>query len=90
MVRDNLKKIDLVKKLSNKMGLSQNLSKKIVDDLIKIIIENIKLDNFHLKNIGSFKILSKNQRIGRNPITKKKYIISARKSIKFIASKRII
>ena len=90
MVRDNLKKIDLAKKLSDKMGFSQNLSKKIVDDLIKIIIENIKLDNFNLKNIGSFKILSKNQRIGRNPITKKKYIISARKSIKFIASKRII
>ncbi len=90
MVRDNLKKIDLAKKLSDKMGFSQNLSKKIVDDLIKIIIENIKLDNFNLKNIGSFKILSKKQRIGRNPITKKKYIISARKSIKFIASKRII
>ena len=90
MARNNLKKIDLVKKLSDKMGLSQNLSKKIIDDLIKIIIENIKLDNFNLKNIGSFKILSKNQRIGRNPMTKKKIIISARKSIKFIASKRII
>ena len=90
MARDNLKKIDLVKKLSDKMGLSQNLSKKIIDDLIKIIVENIKLDNFNLKNIGSFKILSKKQRIGRNPMTKKKYIISARKSIKFIASKRII
>ena len=42
MVRENLKKIDLVKQLNNRTGLSKNLLKKIVDDLIYIIVENIK------------------------------------------------
>ncbi len=89
MVRENLKKIDLVKQLNNRTGLSKNLLKKIVDDLIYIIVENIKTNNFNIKNIGSFKILDKKKRIGRNPKTKKEYLITARKSIKFVVSKKI-
>ena len=89
MVRENLKKIDLVKQLNNRTGLSKNLLKKIVDDLIYIIVENIKTNNFNIKNIGSFKILDKKKRIGRNPKTKKEYLITARKSVKFSVSKKI-
>ena len=89
MVRENLKKIDLVKQLNNRTGLSKNLLKKIVDDLIYIIGENIKTNNFNIKNIGSFKILDKKKRIGRNPKTKKEYLITARKRIKFVVSKKI-
>ena len=89
MVRENLKKIDLVKQLNNRTGLSKNLLKKIVDDLIYIIVENIKTNNFNIKNIGSFKILDKKKRIGRNPKTKKEYLIAARKSVKFSVSKKI-
>ena len=52
MSQNNLKKIDLIKNLSLKTGLSKNLSKKIVDDLINIIIKNIKSGKLNLKNIG--------------------------------------
>ena len=89
MVRENFKKKDLVKQLNNRTGLSKNLLKKIVDDLIYIIGENIKTNNFNIKNIGSFKILDKKKRIGRNPKTKKEYLIAARKSVKFSVSKKI-
>ena len=89
MVRENFKKKDLVKQLNNRTGLSKNLLKKIVDDLIYIIGENIKTNNFNIKNIGSFKILDKKKRIGRNPKTKKEYLITARKSVKFSVSKKI-
>ena len=90
MFKKELKKIDLVKDLCLKTGYSQNYSKKIVDDLINIFIQNIKSGNLNLKNIGSFKLLNKKERIGRNPKTKEEFIISSRKSLSFTSSKKII
>ena len=57
--------------------------------LICIII-NIKNDNFNLKNFGSFKILNKKARIGRNPKTNEIHEISERKALSFIPSKKLI
>ena len=90
MSKNNFRKIDLIKDLSKKKGLSNNLSKKVINDLILIIINNIKIGNLNLKNIGSFKIIKKNERIGRNPKTKEEFIISSRKVIQFSASKKIL
>jgi integration host factor subunit alpha len=61
----------------------------LVNDLINIIIDNIKKGDFILKNIGSFKIKDKKERIGRNPKTGKEFIISSRRSISFTPSKKI-
>ncbi len=90
MLKKHFKKIDLIKDLSLKTGYSQNYSKKIVDDLINIFIQNIKSGNLNLKNIGSFKLLNKKERIGRNPKTKEEFIITSRKSLSFTSSKKII
>ena len=90
MLKKDFKKIDLVKDLSLKTGYSQNYSKKIVDDLISIFVQNIKSGNLNLKNIGSFKLLNKKERIGRNPKTKEQFIITSRKSLSFTLSKKII
>ena len=90
MLKKDFKKIDLIKDLSLKTGYSQNYSKKIVDDLVNIFIQNIKSGNLNLKNIGSFKLLNKKERIGRNPKTKEEFIISSRKSLSFTSSKKII
>ena len=90
MLKKDFKKIDLVNDLSSKTGYSQNYSKKIVDDLINIFIQNIKSGNLNLKNIGSFKLLNKKERIGRNPKTKEEFIITSRKSLSFTSSKKII
>ena len=89
MLKKTFKKKDLAINLSIKTGLSINLSKKIIDNLISIMSENIKSGEFHLKNIGSFHVISKNERVGRNPKTKEEFIISPRKTIKFIPSKKI-
>ena len=89
-MNNNLKKIDIIKNLSIKTGFSQNISKKIVNDLIDIIIENIKNDNMNLKNIGNFKLINKKERLGRNPKTKEEFTISPRKSVSFTASKNIL
>ena len=83
MLKKDFKKIDLVNDLSSKTGYSQNYSKKIVDDLINIFIQNIKSGNLNLKNIGSFKLLNKKERIGRNPKTGIEARISPRRVLSF-------
>ena len=90
MINKNLTKIDISKNLSKKRGYSVNFSKKIVDDLITILITQLKEKKLIIKNLGTFKLISKNQRIGRNPKTKEKFIINKRKSISFIASKNLL
>ena len=90
MLKNKIKKIDLVNSLSSSTGYSKVFSNKVISDLINIIIQNIKLDNFKLKNIGSFKIIHKKERIGRNPITKEEFKVSSRKSLSFKASKKIL
>ena len=87
---DNLKKLDIIKDLSVKVGYSSSYSKKLVNDLIDIISENIKYGHLNLKNVGSFKIISKKERIGRNPKTKKEYVVSQRKSVSFKPSKSLL
>ena len=87
MTKKNFNKDNFYKLLSEKTGFSVLLSKKIINDLIKIIIKEIKKENFNLINLGKFKIIAKKNRLGRNPKTKQTFIINKRKSISFIASK---
>mgnify|MGYP001189251102 CR=1 FL=1 len=90
MNKNNLIKDDIIKNLSNRSGFSTNLSKKIIDDLIEILINSIVNKGLNLKNLGSFNLLKKKERLGRNPKTKKEFIIKKRKSISFVASKKIL
>ncbi len=89
MLKNKLKKKNFIIHLSKKTGFSYSYSKKIINDLVEIIIMNIKEGNLKLKNVGSFKILNKNSRIGRNPITKKEFVITSRKAVSFTISKKI-
>ena len=90
MNKNNLTKIDIIKNLSKKTGFSILFSKKLVNDFLYIITHQIKTNDLNLKNIGSFKLTKKKERLGRNPKTKEEFIISARKSLRFIASKKLI
>ena len=89
MIRNNITKIDFSKNMSDKTGFPISVSKKIVDDLLIIFTEMIKNNDLVLKNIGTFKLSKKNERIGRNPKTKEEFLISKRKSIRFIVSKNL-
>ena len=86
----NFKKSDIIKNLNKTTGFSINFSKKLINDLINIIIQNIKLENLTIKNLGTFKIINKKKRLGLNPKTKEPHIITARKSVKFISSQNLL
>ena len=90
MNKVNLSKIDISRNLSNKKGLSLLASKKLITDLIKIFCINIKNNNLNLINIGSFRLIDKKERLGRNPKTKEQFIICSRKSVSFTASKNLL
>ncbi len=90
MKSKNIKKIDFIKNLSLKTGFSENYSKKIISELISIFSSQIKNGKLNLKDLGVFKIINKKERIGRNPKTKEQFIISARKSISFTPSQKLI
>ena len=90
MNTNSLKKENIIKKLSEKTGYSKLYSKKLINDLINILVLTIKNNELNIKNFGSFKKIQKKKRIGRNPKTKVKHIISARKSISFYVSKNFL
>ena len=86
----SFQKEDIAKILSIKSGFPISYSKKLIDDLLDLMIEIINTDKLNLKNFGSFKILNKKARSGRNPKTKEKFIITSRKSLIFKTSKNFL
>ena len=89
MYKKNIVKKDIINNLSKQTGFSDQISKKLINDLINILIENIKLSHVNLKNIGSFVKKKKNERTGRNPKTKEVFTITSRYSVKFKLSKNL-
>ena len=89
MTNSKYTKNNFINELSKKTGFSKSISKKIINDLLEIIIMNISTGKFVLKNIGTFKLLKKKERVGRNPKTQEEFIIKSRKSLTFIVSKHL-
>jgi len=82
-----LTKKDISKKINLNIGLSVSYTDKITDNLIIILKNLIKNNEINIKNFGSFKVLNKNERVGRNPKNKKNYAIKERKSLSFKISR---
>ena len=84
MTDKNFTRKDLSNKIFKHLGFSKNLSSKIVDDFFEILsLELIKLNKIKITSFGTFEILTKKQRIGRNPKTKAEANISPRRVVKF-------
>jgi nucleoid DNA-binding protein len=62
VLTNNYKKKDLIKDLSNKTGFSLNYSTKLISDLIETIVNNIGMQSFKIKNIGTFRIINKKKK----------------------------
>ena len=70
------------------IGFSKKISESLIDDFLLTIIESLKKENkLKISNFGTFSIRNKKSRIGRNPLTKEKKMISDRNVVLFKASK---
>ena len=87
-MRINLTKKDLINSIYMQIGFSKSIAENLIDDFFSTILENLKNERkLKLSKFGTFSIRSKNSRIGRNPATKEKKIISNRNVVLFKASK---
>ena len=87
-MRINLTKKDLVNLVYMQIGFSKKISESIIDDFFSLIVINLQKENkIKISNFGTFLIKTKNSRVGRNPKTKEKKIISKRNVILFKPSK---
>jgi len=88
MFKKNLNRKVLANIIHQNIGFSKIISENIVNDIFYIIISGFKEnEKVKITSFGTFQKIRKNERIGRNPKTKEKKIISARKVITFKASK---
>ena len=88
MSRINLTKKDLINSIYMQIGFSKTISENLIDDFLTILIDNLRNEKkLKLSKFGTFFIRSKKSRIGRNPKTKEKKIISDRDVVLFKASK---
>ena len=84
MVSNNFTRKDLSNKINKNVGFSKNLSLKIVDDFFEsIILAIIKSNKIKISSFGTFSILNKKERMGRNPKTGVQAKIFSRKVVKF-------
>ena len=87
-MRINLTKKDIVNSLYMQIGFSKKISENLLEDVLSNIIDNLKANKkVKISNFGTFLIRKKKSRLGRNPKTKEKKIISERNVVLFKASK---
>ena len=87
-MRINLTKKDIVNSLYMQIGFSKKISENLLEGVLNNIIDNLKANKkVKISNFGTFLIRKKKSRLGRNPKTKEKKIISERNVVLFKASK---
>ena len=86
-MRINLTKKDLVNLVYMQVGFSKKISESIIEEIFSLIVESlIDEKKIKLSKFGTFSLRLKKSRVGRNPKTKEKKIISQRNVILFKAS----
>ena len=84
MVKKNFTRKDLSNKIYQNLGFSKNLSSKIIDNFFETLIsEIIKSNKIKISSFGTFSVLNKKERMGRNPKTKIEAKIFSRKVVRF-------
>ena len=84
MVKKNFTRKDLSNKIYQNLGFSKNFSSTIIDNFFEIIVQELlKSKKVKISSFGTFKVINKKERIGRNPKTKIEAKIVPRKVVKF-------
>jgi len=87
-MRVNLTKKDIINSIYMQLGFSKRILEVILEDILNIIVENLKNNKkVKISNFGTFILRHKKSRLGRNPKTLVKSVISERNVILFKPSK---
>ena len=89
-MRINLTKQEIVNSIYMQIGFSKKISENLLEDFFEIILLNLKkYKKVKISKFGTFELRLKKKRIGRNPKTKEKAIISERKVVLFKPSREL-
>ena len=89
-MRINLTKKQIVNSIYMQLGYSKKICENLLEDFLSIILDElIKNKKVKISKFGTFSIRFKKSRIGRNPKTLEKKIISERNVILFKPSKEL-
>tara|TARA_B100000003_G_C10772200_1_gene307456 strand:- start:404 stop:697 length:294 start_codon:yes stop_codon:yes gene_type:complete len=89
-MRQNLTEKEIINSIYMQLGYSKNLIENLLEDTFDILLESLKeKGKVKISNFGTFILRHKKSRIGRNPKTKVKAIISERNVILFKPSKSL-
>jgi integration host factor subunit alpha len=84
MLKKNFTRKNIINKVYQNLGFSKNISSRIIDDFFETTIDILmKFKKIKISSFGTFEVIGKNERIGRNPKTKVEAKISARNVVKF-------
>lgn len=77
-------KLDIVERVSEKMGFSKKESSDLVESVFAIIKKTLESgEDVKLPGFGAFQVKQKADRLGRNPATCEKMTIVARRVVSF-------
>lgn len=89
--KNNFTREDISESLHNEFGLTKKDCILLVNDILDIIIEGLKINGYiKIHNFGSFVVKRKKSRLGRNPKTKEEVMIEERNILSFKPSKSIL
>ncbi|MBE0478279.1 HU family DNA-binding protein [Candidatus Aerophobetes bacterium] len=85
-----MNKAELVDEVARQTGLTKKVSKKAVDAVISTITDSlVNREKITLVGFGSFKVMTRRSRRGRNPRTGEEIQIPAKEVPKFDAGKEL-
>jgi len=85
-----MNKAELVEEVANQTGLTKKTSREAVDAVISVITDSLgREEKVTLVGFGTFQVMERKARTGRNPRTGKKLEIPAKKVAKFKAGKNL-
>ena len=89
-MRVNLTKKEIINSIYMQIGFSKKIAESLLEDFLSLILnELIKNKKVKIPKFGTFVLRYKKSRIGRNPKTLEKKIISERNVILFKPSKEL-
>tara|TARA_B100000963_G_scaffold349755_1_gene359167 strand:+ start:127 stop:402 length:276 start_codon:yes stop_codon:yes gene_type:complete len=77
----SLGKKDIVKNISTEAQIPLQPAKLLLDKFIDLVCSESKKNHVKISRFGTFYIHESPQRIGRNPLTKKEYLIKKRSKL---------
>lgn len=90
MQNETMNKTELVNAIAEKTGIEKNKVGTVVNEFFNVVTDELKSGgSVQIVGFGSFEVVKKAAREGRNPLTGETMKIAARKAPKFKAGKSL-